>query len=215
MAHKTKVPNFEANRFVDVSHGFVLPPKPKGWPRQFHSVKHCIESAIHMASQIELIDDSPTSFRPDQVREAYFRASLTELCRVEDVTKLLDQQLSFKTSRDPSLHVVKLLRNYQVHIASSQLDEGHTVVALAGEPAVYRSFIAVNVSAAELRRLESAGTYSDNQLEELARLFEAQQRKLGIVQLLYHLAKRVEEFAKCTLTLPSIRRPSVAREARS
>lgn len=202
MEKKAKVPSFEANQFVNVTHGFVLPPKPMYWSRKFHSVKHCIESAIHMASQIELVDHSPTSFRPDQVRGAYFRASLTELCRVQEVIKELDHKLSFKWTTDPSPHVVALLRNYQVHIASSRLDEGCIAVALAGEPAVYRSFVAVNISAAELCRLDKGG-YSVQQLEELANCFEVQQRKLGIVQLLYHLAKRVEESATRALTSPT------------
>lgn len=197
------VPSFEANQFVDVAHGFVSPPKPKGWPRQFHSVKHCIESAIHMASQIELVDHSLTSFRPDQVRDSYFRASLTELFRVEDVTGSLGKKLLFIASTDPSLHAIKLLRNYQIHIASIQLNEGRIAVTMAGEAAVYRSYIALNVSAAELRRLDSAKKYSDQQLEGLASLFETQQRKFGITQLLYHLAMRVEALSKRALTLPS------------
>lgn len=159
-----------------------------------------------MANQIELLDHSSTSLRPHQVRGAYFRASLTELCRVEDAAKQLGQSISFNASTDPSLHVIKLFRNYQVHIASSQLVEGSTAVLHAGETSVYRSFTAENISATELRKLYSSAPYSDIQLEELVCLFDANQRKLGVVQLLYHLAKRVDVFAKNALTFPSTRR---------
>lgn len=161
-----------------------------------------------MASQVDLISHAVTASRPDRVRSAYFRASLTELCRVEDLAKVVGKKFSFRESSDPSLHLVKLLRNYQVHIASSSLGSGSVAVLLSGEQMVYKSFVVDNVTSEELCRLDSAKGYSVSQLAKLVDLFEASQRKFGVVQLLYHLAKRVEERAKSVLTTASEHRES-------
>jgi hypothetical protein len=163
-----------------------------------------------MASQIELVDHGVSTFRPERVRAAYFRACLSELCRIEDVAKSLKEPISFYDSNDPSLHLVKLLRNYQVHIASSELTTGQVPVQFAGEHMVYQSFIVDNMSVAELRKLDSATPYAESQLNEIVALFELHQRKFGIVQLLYHLAKRVELYVQNALTRRSTSLPLVA-----
>ncbi len=200
MAKCTRPVTIDPAQFVPVAHGFVIPPRPARWPRDMSKLKGGIESAIYMASQIELVDHGVSTFRPEQVRAAYFRACLTELCRIEDVAKSLKEPISFYGSNDPSLHLMKLLRNYQVHIASSELTTGQVTVQFAGEHMVHRSFIVDNISVTELRKLDSATPYSESQLEEIVALFESHQRKFGVVQLLYHLAKRVELYVQSALT---------------
>jgi hypothetical protein len=210
MAKRTRSVTIDQAQFVPVEHGFIFPPRPARWPRNMSTTKECIESAIYMASQIQLVDHDASTFRSERVRAAYFRACLTELCRIEDVAKSIKEPISFYGSNDPSLHLVKLLRNYQVHIASSELTTGQALVQFAGEHMVYRSFIVDNISVTELRKLESANPYSESQLEEIVALFESHQRKFGVVQLLYHLAKRVELYAQSALTWRSTSLLSVA-----
>jgi hypothetical protein len=201
MAKPRKPVTIDPAQFVPVAHGFLMPPRPASWSRNMSALKECIESAIYMASQIELVDHGISIFRPERVRAAYFRACLTELCRIEDMAKSIGKKIRFYSSNDPSLHLVKLLRNYQVHIASSELKTGQVDVEFSGEQMVYRSFIVDNVSVAELSKLiRVKDDYSESQLEEIVRLFESHQRKFGVVQFLYHLAKRVESHVQHSLT---------------
>jgi hypothetical protein len=187
---------FDGTKMVAVEHGFVTPPRPKIWPKAWAGARECMECAVFMASQIELVDHALTNFRPERIRSAYFRASLTELCRMEDLSKeLLDPPLNFAATDDPSLHLVKLLRNYQVHIQTMPLAPGAIEVSHRDEKLLYRSFIAEAPALEQLRKLDSAKPYSDGQLIELAAHFSNAQRLLGITQLLYHLSQRVEAYA--------------------
>lgn len=151
-----------------------------------------------MASQIDLLDRQLSTHRPDNVRAAYFRSAMSELARVEDVLTSIGKQLPFDKSNDPSLHVIKLLRNYQAHIRSLPLSSGEILMKQGGDDMVYRSFITDDVTITELRRCRTSA-YSDEQLNKLAELFNSSQRKLGLVQLLYHFAMRVDETAKAAL----------------
>ncbi|GEM_PF-2104618 len=190
---------FDTTKFVRVDQGFITPPRSRILEKSMTAIKECINSAIFMASQIELVEHCLSTARPESVRPAFFRASLSELCRIEDI--LTKHGLpGFYKSADPTLHIVKLLRNYQVHIATIGLNSGQITVKLSGEEMVYRSFIAENMSALVLRDLASSRDYSDEQLKELAKLFDFEQRKFGLVQFLYHTAMHVEEYAKRSLT---------------
>ncbi|WP_345986867.1 hypothetical protein WCX18_06730 [Sulfurimonas sp. HSL1-2] len=190
---------FDKTKFVQVTQGFVTPPRSKIVKQSLSTVKECINSAIFMASQIELVEHCLSTVRPESVRPAFFRASLSELIRIEDF--LTDHELpNFYKSNDPTLHLIKLLRNYQVHVAATELRSGRISVKLSGEEMTYYSFIAKNVSAIELQELRSAKAYSFEQLNELAMLFDSEQRKFGVVQLLYYIAMRVEEYAIYSLT---------------
>lgn len=191
---KRLMPVFDTALFVQVRYGYLTPPKPVVWPRSLQPVRECLESAIHMASQIELVDHALLTSRPQRIRAAYFRASLSELCRIEDVASTLGKPFSFYKSSDPTLHIVKLLRNYQVHLAATQLSSGQIKVELSEETMSYNSFIAEDVTAHQLRLLRSSSDYSDHQLDQLVMLFENEQRRFGVVQLLYFVAKRVEEY---------------------
>ena len=197
---KQKKPmTFDTTKFVQADQGFITPPRSRILEKSLTAVKECINSSIFMASQIELVDQGLSTARPQSVRPAYFRASLSEVCRIEDIMEARGQP-KFHKSVDPTLHIVKLLRNYQVHIAYIQFSSSHIRVKLSGEEMVYHSFIAENMNALELRKLNSSRPYLDEQLDQLSKLFDSEQRKLGVVQLLYHIAMHVEEHAKHSLT---------------
>ncbi|MCY1291977.1 hypothetical protein D9M69_582140 [compost metagenome] len=172
---------YDAKKFVRVSYAHLLAPRPHIRHHSLRPIRECLESAIHMAGQIELIDNCLFDQRPEKVRAAYFRASLTELCRVEDAAKVLGKRVSFYESDDPSLHIVKLLRNYQVHLSTTKLNAGTKKVKFSGEIMDYHTFLAENVTASQLRQLDSSARYSDEQLTELVMLFEQEQRQLGMV----------------------------------
>ncbi len=65
---------------------------------------------------------------------------------------------------------------------------------------VYESHIATNINLDNLRKLKSSRGYSDCQLEDLTRAFDAAQKRFGVVQLIYNAAQYVGHFVKNTLT---------------
>jgi len=160
--------------------------------RSMPEVRSSLSNAIYMSSQIELAQGA-INLRVESVRAAYFRAALAELVRVEDVCKIYGKALALKQSSDPLLHTIKLLRNYEVHIGAFKLSAGAVIVKWGALEGVYESFIVTNLSAAELRKLDSASGYTDAQLEELLCLFNTHQRRLGVVQLLYNTTLHVAE----------------------
>jgi hypothetical protein len=153
-------------------------------------VRSSLNNAIYMASQIEFAQGS-IHLRVEPVRAAYFRAALAELVRVEDVCRIYGKAFALKQSSDPLLHTIKLLRNYEVHVGAFKLSSGAVLAKWGDMEGVYESFIVTNLSASELRKLDSASGYTDAQLEELLHLFNVHQRKLGVVQLLYNTTLHV------------------------
>ena len=133
-------------------------------------------------------EEGQPNMRADKIRPSYFRASLGELCREEDIMKAIGIELKFKDSDNPLLHIIKLLRNYQVHIGSIALASGKISIEYAGQVEAYQSFIVDNTNVADLRKLDSAKDYTDDQLRELLSIFETHQRRFGVVQLLYNTA---------------------------
>lgn len=175
---------YNASEFPVFQFGHVLPPKISPVTLRNPELRDCLSSAIYLTSQIELVQGS-VNLRAEPIRGAYFRAALSEMVRVEDVSVTQGIDLKFIHTSDPLLHTIKLLRNYQVHIGVCRLSAGAVNVLWGDEPGRYESFIASNLSSQELRKLDCSKGYTNNQLEELVLLFEAHQRKLGVVQLLY------------------------------
>jgi hypothetical protein len=185
-----RAPSYDPAAFPDFDHGHVLPPKVPARLQSMPEVRSSLSNAIYMASQIELAQGS-IHLRVEPVRAAYFRAALAELVRVEDVCRIHGRALALKQSSDPLLHTIKLLRNYEVHVGAFKLSPGAVPARWRDLEGAYESIIVTNLSAAELRKLDSASGYTDAQLEELLHLFNVHQRKLGVVQLLYNTALHV------------------------
>ncbi len=179
------LPSFDATAFPSFKSGHVLPPKITSAKIKNPDLRGCLSASIFLASQIQLAEGS-VHLMANQIRSIYFRAALAELVRVEDITKALRCPFILKDTSDPLLHVMKLLRNYQVHIGDSAIAAGSIAVLYEGVGVSYESFIVDNLSACGLRELDSAKNYSNEQLDELVSLFDVHQRKFGVVQLLYN-----------------------------
>lgn len=192
MPHSKRQPIYESAAFPEFRYGHVLPPKISPEFRSMPELHSSLAGAIYMASQIEQAQGS-LHLRVEPVRALYFRAALAELVRVEDFSKTWGKEICFKQTNDPLLHVIKLLRNYEVHIGAFAVSSGVVQVRFGDMSGIYQSFIATNISAMELRKLKTSSSYSDPQLYELVQLFDVHQRRFGVVQLIYntvlHVAK--------------------------
>ena len=188
-------PQYDSSTFPDFPFGHVLPPRVNPSLRDRQELLGCLSAAIYLASQIELAEGS-INLRVEPIKSIYFRAALAELLRVEDITKSYGRHFKFPATLNPLLHAIRLLRNYNVHIGSFKLEPGARLVRWQGNEGVFHSFIADNISATELRRLDSSALYTDAQLTELVALFNTHQRRFGVVQLLYnttlHIASLIE-----------------------
>jgi hypothetical protein len=185
------IATYNASLFPDFQYGHVLPPKVLHL-QSVPEVRACLKSVVYLVSQIDLAERA-LHLRAESVRATYFRAALAELLRVEDLSKGCGRRVSFGYSDDPLLHIVRLLRHYGVHLGEFTLAAGSIRVMWAQDEAIYKTYIVDNLSLPELRRLNSAKGYSDSQLEELLNLFDQQQRRFGVVQLLYNTVLHVEK----------------------
>lgn len=169
----------------DFEFGHLLPPKITPNNVNDSELRECLSAAIYLASQIQSAEGA-LHLRDENIRSLYFRAALAELIRVEDITKKIGKPLKFDKTDNPLLHTVKLMRNYQVHISGVTLGAGSVLVGSGGVHGVYESYIVNNLDSNELRKLDSAASYTDDQLKELICLFNEHQRRFGVVQLLYN-----------------------------
>lgn len=185
-------PTYKTKLFPDFEYGHVLPPRITQAMIKNKDLRNCLSCAIYMASQIEF-SQGGANLRVEPVRSAYLRASLSELVRVDDVLKSLGNNFRLNRTQDPLLHTIKLLRNYQVHVGSNPLSEGSVMVNWGRDEVEYQSFIIDNLDPKELRKLDSSSGYSNKQLEELVKLFEENQRKFGVVQLIYNTCVHVSK----------------------
>ena len=155
-----------------------------------HEALHC---AIFMASQIDNIDEQELFVRPSTVRASFFRACLLELCRVEYFLKQkIGKFSSYYKSTDPVFHIIKLLRNYQVHIGILELNSENVEVVHSKDLMLYKTFIIQSIKAEELKALESARGYDIDLLSKLIEWFDTEQKKLGIVQMLFNIIQYIE-----------------------
>lgn len=177
--------HYNPQSFPDFEFGHLLPPKITPNNVNNSELRECLSAAIYLASQIELAEGC-LHLRDENIRSLYFRAALAELIRVEDISKKIGRPLKFEKTENPLLHTVKLMRNYQVHISGVALGAGSVLVDSGGVHGVYESYVVDNLDPNELRKLDSAASYTDDQLKELICLFNEHQRKFGVVQLLYN-----------------------------
>lgn len=177
--------HYNPQSFPDFESGYLLPPKITPNNVNNSELRECLSAAIYLASQIESAEGS-LHLRDENIRSLYFRSALTELIRVEDISKKMGKPLRFEKTKNPLLHTVKLMRNYQVHISGVTLGAGSILVGSGGVHGDYESYIVNNLDPIELKKLNSADSYTDDQLKELICLFNEHQRRFGVVQLLYN-----------------------------
>jgi hypothetical protein len=140
-----------------------------------------VESAIMFAGQ--------SSKQSELWRVAAFlRAALAEYCSVEEVQKI-DQPnkgpcFAVRTSTNPLLHVLKLMRHLNIHVKSVEV-RPHTVgVALEGVDFGLKTFIVSNLSVEDLASLRDGRHYRRSDLGRCVDWFEARQTEWGAGDLI-------------------------------
>lgn len=136
-----------------------------------------------------------------KLKEAYLRASLSELVSIEDVLRWLPGSI-FKSniyrlncSRNPLLHILRELRNYNIHIKSNSMISHRSSVQYGNRhnPSSFDGTLSVEhnmwyVSDIEKNyfiKLYNKRFYSDNEIDAMLSWFNKSQKEWGIGDLIY------------------------------
>lgn len=164
-----------------MEYGYLCTPTPDEGLKEFSDLYDRFCSAIYMASNIGV-----------QSSTGYTRAALAEFAGIDEFIEQNFKQLKRENyiiykQPNPLFHIMKMLRNYNVHIAESFLSEKEINVAFRSKPEetfeIKISYIN-NLSADELKKLRSAKDYSKEEIEKMIMHFETAQHKFGVSDLL-------------------------------
>jgi hypothetical protein len=118
---------------------------------------------------------------------AHFRAALVEFAGIEEA--LISNGYNFRIRKltNPALHLLKLLRNYQVHFSSINFGNKDIDIIWNSEKHIINVLVIDNISVQGLSELDAVKKYKNyttEQLENMVKYFNEQQSKLGVYQLI-------------------------------
>jgi len=192
--------------FPQMTRGYLVVPEPNSLPQAHEDIYERFCCAIYMAAGI----NSRTSLymiAPDAVSKAHLRASLAEFVSIEDALKLkypsLSEEFSIVKSSNPVFHIMKLLRDYNIHLGVTSLSESEIKVALEVKPEEVHdisTLIVDNLEIDSLKTLRNAKHYSDSDLINMVDSFNAQQLRFGVADLIIKGLLMYSSYVKQFLT---------------
>lgn len=131
----------------------------------------------------------------NRLRESFLRASLAEFVSMEEaLVRDLDNIGSFKSAlkindnSNPLLHILRELRNLEIHLTSSTLsaEQREFVWKPEGEERkiVKNVWSIDNLKASDFLQLKNAKNYDSSELKAAANRFLIEQKKWGVNELL-------------------------------
>lgn len=207
--------NLDFDTFPSMEIGYLLIPKPPEALNAFPELHARCSAAIYMAAHVG--GKSTKSVISDEVHKAaYIRAALSEFVGMEDVAKLLvntncEHQISIDKCTNPFFHIMKLLRNYNIHVGSSVCSEVTVPVIAVGEEHALNVDVIDNLSVESLKLLRAGKYYTDIEMNQMVQYFTVEQNKLGVCNLLLKGILLYAELLIKFLTNPSTGRAKGAR----
>jgi len=185
--------HLDFENYIKIERGYAIIPSPDEKYKTLPDIYARLCSVIYFACCIG--EKSDRACISNSARnEALIRAALSEFIALDDfIYKTYGRRLWFNdhTNTDPIFHMLKLLRNYNIHISSSVIDSEPMQVRWLYEPekilTMDKYFIS-NLNLESLARLDNAKKYL-SQLPMMIDAFEEQQHMFGICTLIM----------KCTL----------------
>ncbi|WP_404419488.1 hypothetical protein [Marinospirillum sp.] len=178
------------DEFPEMTRGYLVVPEPNYLPEGHDDIYERFCCAIYMAACI----NSKTSLYimpPYSASKAYLRASLAEFVSIEDALKLkcpaVYEDFSIVKSSNPLFHIMKLLRDYNIHLGVTTLLESEIPVALEAKPEEVHdidTLIVNNLEVNSLMMLRNSKHYSDSELINMVDCFNIQQRRFGVADLI-------------------------------
>lgn len=187
--------HLDFQNYTKMEHGHLIIPSPDEKYQKLPDIYDRLCAVIYFASNIG--SKSNRSMMSDKAHsEAMVRAALCEWVAIEDYISITHPEykgiwFNEHVHSNPILHMLKLLRNFNVHIDSSHLEkEPMRVILLFDKDNQYdleKTYIS-NVSVDSLEKLYGARKYIPH-LPKMVDIFNEQQREWGISELII----------KCTL----------------
>ena len=172
--------------------GYLLIPMPDEKYKALNEIYDRVCGVIYLASKIGE-DSDRACINSKALTETSLRASLSEFWAVGDCLEMLypdsGSSLWFNehVDSDPILHMLKLLRNYNVHVEKSELSSKPLRVQTLFDDKTYtiRVHYISNLSEEGFLRVNAAARYRSN-LAKMIEVFNYQQHSFGIGCLIMH-----------------------------
>lgn len=153
--------------------------------------------------------------RTTRRRESFLRASLAEFISIEETLQrdlpALDEKLPpFKLtdSSNPLLHLMRELRNLEIHLSSSKLVSSKIPVLFAGKEKEITNWIISDLTTQKFEKLRNAKKYRPEDILQMIEWFNEAQLDWGVTDLLF---RSICEVAEMLATHYSLRKYQLAR----
>tara|TARA_R110000851_G_scaffold331701_1_gene506289 strand:+ start:281 stop:1021 length:741 start_codon:yes stop_codon:yes gene_type:complete len=195
-------------KHTKVESGYLLIPQPQDGLKEYIDIYDRFCGVIYMLVKV---GGDPDRFiiSKEANDTVHIRAALSEFVGIEEYIKEIYPNLPkvdyriYKSS-NPIFHIIKLLRNYNIHLTNSTLKQKpmmvKTLIDESQEFEIQVEYIS-NLSVSELRRLSSAKDYSDTQLQKMVECFNNEQHEFGVTTLIIKAALEYSEQIKKLLIL--------------
>lgn len=183
--------NLNFSEFPEIQEANWLIPAPcdnlKALPEIYARFCSAIYMTTHIggASDKYMITDSEKS-------AAYLRAALHEFSSIEDIIKINFSDIDEKKYRickssNPLFHIMKLLRNYNVHVSMNKVAaKNMQVISLHDTDEIFDITVKYinNLSLSELEKTRDSQRYSKSDLKKMINYFNNQQHEFGVCELI-------------------------------
>lgn len=177
--------HLDFENYTRVEHGYLLIPSPDDKYLYLPEIYDRVCSIILFSSKIGSKSDR-SAISNKALSEAMTRAALSEFVAVEEYIASYNPAykgiwFNHKTNADPIFHMLKLLRNYNVHIDTSTLEKEKMRVKVAfgnQEFDVEKHYIS-NINIESLSKVKDSKFYLSI-LPKMIAVFNEQQREWGI-----------------------------------
>jgi len=150
---------------------------------------------------------TPTADEVDS-RRKYLRATLSEYASMEDAAKIDFASLGkplpprMRSLTDPRIHVVRLLRHANIHLAATPLSHSHRGAVWRGPDGEHEfQYLVVTAEdvASSVRRTNEAKAYASSDLLEMIRWLECEQQEWGIGHVVLRSAETYGRYLAAAL----------------
>ncbi|MEO8149817.1 MAG: hypothetical protein ABI723_19415 [Bacteroidia bacterium] len=163
--------------------------------KKFNNVFERADSALYFTAKFH-------SESNEIIKKALLRAAVSEFVSIEEAIKIDSEinnisvvPLLIRKTENPLLHIVKQLRNYNIHLGSSVLDYTEETRRIFGTTEDFsngigydytdKEAIISNLDIIEFNKLKDAPCYFDKDKIDIIKWFNHNQIKWGVGHLIY------------------------------
>ena len=178
--------NLDYSLFPDITKGGIFWQLPGDDLKQDPEVWNRAVGALYMLFKLQ--DESHQDGVTQQINaEVHLRSALVEFVGIEELLQNKGYNFKIDSLANPIFHIMRLLRNYQVHFSQLDMKNIKVDVVFMEEERTWDTLIIDNLETeklCELRAVRKYKTYSPKQIEKKVAVFNEQQNRFGVYELL-------------------------------